>query len=133
MVSDLIDNVYSQFPTFNRPTFYAVFLPPSATISSSGVNGEHTNSGGVYYSFQNFGSLDFATRVFTHELVEALTDSNGGGWQVEPRSAWNWNDRRHLQERPRTSTAWHARPTTPTAFGACVVPQPDPPPPPPPS
>jgi hypothetical protein len=133
VVSDLIDNVYANFPPNNRPTFYAVFLPPSSSISDSGVNGEHTNSGPVYYSFQNFGSLDFITRVFTHELVEALTDPNGGGWQVLPRSAWSWNEICDICKNASASVdgvdcaAYYS-----IYYGACVVPQPDPPPPPPP-
>ena len=90
VVEDVIDSFYS---TLNHPpNFYAVILPPGTSLNTPGQNGEHSNDGSTYYSYQRFGPLDFITQVFTHELVEALTDPDGGGWQVDPRDDSNWNE-----------------------------------------
>ena len=39
----------------------------------------------------NDGTRQFISLNFSHELVETLTDPDGSGWQVEPRSS-NWNE-----------------------------------------
>lgn len=132
LVEDLVDSFYSTFPFNNRPTFYAVFLPPGVTVDTP-INGEHSNDGGLYFSYQLFGTLDFITQVFTHELVEALTDPDGNGWQVDPRNGTNWNEIADICKNASARVngvsvaAYYS-----TSIGACVVPQPDPPPPPPP-
>ena len=40
----------------------------------------------------NDGTRDFISHFFSHELVEALTDPDGSGWQVEPRNDSDWNE-----------------------------------------
>jgi len=136
VVNDLINNYYSTLPLYNRPNFYAFFLPPGVTCQQPG-NGAHSNDGNVYYSWQLYGSLNFITQVFSHELVEAMTDPNGNAWQVDPRDSGpngTWNEicdvcgNAALPVNGVMAAAYFS-----TSYKACVVPQPDPPPPPPPS
>ena len=132
--NDLIDNFYSGFPAYNRPNFYAFFLPPGVALELSGENGVHSNDGNVYYSWQLYGPLDTITTTFTHELVEAMTDPDGNGWQVDPRNDTSWNEIADvcngaaLRVNGVMTAAYFS-----TSYKACVVPQPDPPPPPPPT
>jgi hypothetical protein len=39
-----------------------------------------------------FGNRAFISSVFSHELVEALSDPEGNGIQVNPTNANNWNE-----------------------------------------
>jgi hypothetical protein len=133
VADDLIDNYYSTLPTYNRPNFYAVFLPPGVSLELSNVNGAHSYDGSTRYSWQLYGSLDFTTSTFTYELVEAMTDPDGDGWQVDPRNDTSWNEiadvcaNRTMRVNGVSVAAYFS-----TSNNACVVPQPDPPPPPPP-
>jgi hypothetical protein len=38
------------------------------------------------------GGLDSTTKVFSHEVAEAITDPHGDAWQVDPRNSSNWNE-----------------------------------------
>lgn len=133
IADDLIDNYYSTLPTYNRPNFYAVFLPPGVSLKLANVNGAHSNDGNTYYSWQLYGSLDYITSTFSHELVEAMTDPDGDGWQVDPRGDTNWNEiadvcnNASMRVNGVAVAAYFSQ-----SYKACVVPQPDPPPPPPP-
>jgi hypothetical protein len=40
----------------------------------------------------NDGTRQTISLNFSHELAETLTDPDGSGWQVEPRSSFNWNE-----------------------------------------
>jgi hypothetical protein len=97
------------------------------------VNGSHSIDGSTRYSYQLYGSLDFITTTFSHELVEAMTDPDGEGWQVDPRDDSDWHEiadvcgNRSAMVNGVAVAAYYS-----TSTQACVVPQPDPPPPPPP-
>jgi hypothetical protein len=137
VANDLISNYYSTLPTYNRPNFYAFFLPPGVTLNNFPAPAAHSNDGDIYYSFQVYGSLSFATQLFSHELVEAMTDPNGNAWQVDPRDSQTnggWNEICDVCSNGSApvngvvAAAYYS-----TSYKACVVPQPNPPPPPPPS
>jgi hypothetical protein len=134
VVHSMIDDFYSTLPPFNRPNFYAVFLPPGIPMNPV-ARGAHTYEGSMYYSWQRYADLDNLTRTFSHELVEAMTDPDGGGWQVDPRDGPDgWNEIADVCKNSFARvngvavSAYFSR-----SLGACVVPQPDPPPPPPPA
>jgi len=132
--NDLIANFYSTLPPYNRPNFYAVFLPPGVSSQVPGANGAHSNDGSTYYSWQLYGSLDAITTTFSHELVEAMTDPDGNGWQVDPRDSGpqsTWNEIADVCQNTslRVNGVLVASYFS-TTYKACVVPQPDPPPPP---
>jgi hypothetical protein len=86
------------------PAVYVVFLPSKVkhkTLSLPPEGGRHSS----YLDWNNFwfssiyvawvgndGTRDSISATFSHELVETLTDPEGDGWQVEPRSRFNWNE-----------------------------------------
>jgi hypothetical protein len=136
VANDIINNYYSTLPPYNQPNLYAFFLPPGVTAASQ-FPGAHSNDGNIYYSWQIYGSLNSTTTLFSHELVEAMTDPNGNVWQVDPRDSGpngSWNEiadvcnNTSLPVNGVQAAAYFS-----TQYKACVVPQPDPPPPPPPS
>jgi len=136
VANDLIDNFYSTLP-HDRPNFYAIFLPPGVSSQEAGVSGAHSNDGSTYYSWQLYGSLDAITTTFSHELVEAMTDPDGNGWQVDPRDSGpnsSWHEIADICKgtSKRVNGVLVASYFS-TSFNACVVPRPDPPPPPPPT
>jgi hypothetical protein len=64
---------------------YVVFVPPGYTNPSAGVNvnGSHsffgTIEGTVYYAWVATSNVAVTTTRLSHEIVEALTDPEGGG------------------------------------------------------
>jgi hypothetical protein len=109
------------------PPGVALQLPPPTV-------GDHSSDGSIYYSFQLYGPLNFVTRTFSHELVEAMSDPDGNAWQVNPTNSTNWNEICDVCGNSGTLVnGVFAAAYFSTTFQACVVPQPDPPPPPPPS
>jgi hypothetical protein len=107
-VADLIGNGTVPQPDDEIvPALYVIFLPSTVAGKTlglpTGINGEHTrllsidwdhfvvNSVPVAW-IGNDGTVDTITQVFSHELVEALTDPEGDGWQVEPRGRFDWNE-----------------------------------------
>jgi hypothetical protein len=90
-----------------EPALYVIFLPSAiggtTLLGPSGVLGEHSRLlkadwDDFWYDsvpvawVSNSGSLTSITQIFSHELVEALTDPDGGGWQIDPRSMFDWNE-----------------------------------------
>jgi hypothetical protein len=88
----------------NPPALYAVFQPNRVNgnrVDLQGLQGFHNtetqldnrwfHDGFVAWTGNN-GTRQFISSTFSHELVEALTDPDGGGWQIEPRSRFNWNE-----------------------------------------
>jgi uncharacterized protein DUF3892 len=131
VVGDMIDNYYSDLS--NQPNLYSVFLPPGVVITESGLSGVHSHDGDTYYSWQMYGSLDAITATFSHELVEAMTDPDGDGWQVDPRDDSNWHEIADIcKNKTRRVNGVAVAAYFSTSYNACVVPKPDPPPPPPP-
>jgi hypothetical protein len=98
MVWDLIDD--DVFPEPDDPggrIIYMVFAPPGSAYDDSGDRGAHTSahdtdlfdSDYAWVGWSNFGDLDFITDVFTHELVEAISDPQPSD------SAWVMNREIH--------------------------------------
>jgi hypothetical protein len=84
---------------------HCVFMPPG-TNAPPNLGGLHTYASYSDYDFPfdidlnershmawvAFGSRAFISSVFSHELVEALSDPEGNGIQVNPTNANNWNE-----------------------------------------
>ncbi|HVT12997.1 MAG TPA: hypothetical protein VHE55_12100 [Fimbriimonadaceae bacterium] len=67
---------------------YMVFAPPGTTYTSEDAGGAHSASSGTLFDVDyawigwvNHGSIDEITSIFSHELVESITDP-------EPFSGW---------------------------------------------
>jgi len=84
---------------------HLVFMPPG-TNPPPNLGGLHTYANYSDYDFPfdidindrshmawvAFGNRAFISSVFSHEVVEALTDPEGDGIQVNPTNANNWNE-----------------------------------------
>lgn len=107
LVARLIDNGIVPEPEDEGGTLYVVFLPSTVGGVPFGlptnVLGEHTTfldidwddftDADVYVAWVgNDGTRSGISSTFSHELVEALTDPDGEGWQVDPSDDFNWNE-----------------------------------------
>src|SRR5215831_289422 len=84
---------------------HCVFMPPG-TNPPPNLGGLHTYASYSDYDFPfdidindrshmawvAFGARSFVSSVFSHELVEALSDPEGDGIQVNPTNPTNWNE-----------------------------------------
>jgi hypothetical protein len=82
---------------------YFVITAPGANFVNAGTGGYHTygtsfiNADSQFEQF-NFGlirtngSIDSATYIISHEVIETLTDPHGDAWQVNPYNASAWNE-----------------------------------------
>jgi hypothetical protein len=84
---------------------HCVFMPPG-TSPPPNLGGLHTYATWNDYDFPfdfdigqrshvawvAFGDRAFVSSVFSHELVESLTDPEGDGVQVNPTNPSNWNE-----------------------------------------
>ncbi|MEO7485984.1 MAG: DUF3892 domain-containing protein [Ferruginibacter sp.] len=84
---------------------HVVFMPPG-TNPPPNLGGEHTYAGFWDYNFPfdfdlgdrahtafvMFSSRASIASIFSHELVEALTDPEGDAIQVNPRNGSSWNE-----------------------------------------
>ena len=101
LVWDLIDQGHFPDPHDSPgPNFYFVFMPPGI-MPNTKANAAHSfaddtdlpfDTARIWTGWSRFGSLDFMTLRFSHELVEFCSDPGGDGWQVEPRNDDNWNE-----------------------------------------
>lgn len=91
-ISGLISNLFQAgrlpSPASDDQLFYCVILPPGVN-SGGGFIGEHTffSLAGVNCHFawvMNNGTLDFVTTIFSHELVETVTDPEGSAILGDP-------------------------------------------------
>jgi hypothetical protein len=85
-------------PTAAGNLLYMCVTQSGSTDPAEGLGGEHT------YAFDNLnnlfhygwtindGNIDTVSTVFSHELVEAMTDPEGNSIQVNPRNASSWNE-----------------------------------------
>ena len=88
-----------------RDVLHLVFMPPG-TNAPPNLGGLHTFANYTDYDFPfdfdindrshiawvAFGNRAFISSVFSHEVVEALTDPEGDGVQVNPTNPTNWNE-----------------------------------------
>ena len=107
-----------------------IFMPPG--FNPGGPQGEHsffTDPSGnpVNFAYISYaGSLNAITYLFSHELVESLTDPHGDAWQVNPRNANSWNE---ICDVCASSGVFNG--VTVTSYfssidGACMIPSPPP-------
>ncbi len=111
LVLGLIDNDTVPEPDDDLTTaLYIVLLPQrvgGATLSTPpGLNGAHSyatysdydfpvdwDNDSVFYAWiRNTGSRAQISTTVSHEIVEAMTDPMGNGWQVTPTNSSNWNE-----------------------------------------
>jgi len=130
MIWKLIDD--GTFPTpdsSDRRNLYVVFPPQGSVYGDSSDSGAHTASrrspfdvNYLWFGWVNYAGIDTLTAVFSHELVEMITDP-------EPRSGWTTTVSSSENElvdvcSPETGmtdgvavSAYYSR-----RLGACVVP-----------
>lgn len=98
-VENLVLGAWNAGQIFNDPGgFFCVMMPPGTTFNGGAV-GAHSapidwggTSRGVYVGWVQYASRAGISSTFSHELVEAITDPNGDGIQVNPRNGSNWNE-----------------------------------------
>jgi hypothetical protein len=103
IISDLIDQ--GSFPEPDDPggrNLYMFVLPANVHSTDTKHTGLHTYDTDYDFPFDvdkawfgwvtHNGTLDSLTPIFSHELVEACTDPEGDGIQVNPRNDSDWNE-----------------------------------------
>ena len=100
LIGRLIDNGTVPEPDQDVvPSIYVVFLPNQvhgSTLSHPAARGAHGFMSSIDWDdldyayvpvmwVGNEGTPDAITSVFSHELVETLTDPEADGWQIDPR------------------------------------------------
>jgi hypothetical protein len=78
-------------------TIVCLICPPGAKPSDNSLNGEHDHSlqPSLYWiptMWIEFGDRATVSTIISHELVEALTDPNGDGIQIEPTGVFDWHE-----------------------------------------
>jgi hypothetical protein len=77
---------------------YFIITGPGAKYSNSAVAGAHSYFADLRafaymnYAWVQFGSLKSMTTIFSHELVEGITDPHGDGIQIDPTDSTDWNE-----------------------------------------
>jgi len=105
-----------------------IFMPPG--FNPSGPQGEHsffTDSGGnqVNYGYVSYASaLSAMTFIFSHELVESLTDPHGDAVQVNPRNSSSWNEICDVCCSSGVINGTTVSSYFSTSAGACMIPSP---------
>jgi Protein of unknown function (DUF3892) len=133
-VSNLAQQVYNS-PTAVENVLWnlvMVFMPPG--YAPSGQQGEHSYFTDSFGHQINFGYVSYSptlsniTFVFSHELVESLTDPHGDAVQVNPRNASTWNEICDVCCSPGIYNGVTVTSYFSTAQNACMIPSPPPPP-----
>jgi hypothetical protein len=105
----LIDNLTLPSPIALGPDnqLYCFLMPPGVTPVNSQFTGEHNFApdpdpppdgslfarGNAYFAWIEYQStLDQFTQIISHELVEACSDPDGNGFQVDPRNPNSWHE-----------------------------------------
>lgn len=103
-VIGLIDDDRLPEPDADWQHLYVVMMPRTTTFAGGGTTGFHArvlwsdydlfdvDNDQTHFAWVQYGPVDTMTAVFSHELVEAVTDPEGNGIQVAPASATNWNE-----------------------------------------
>jgi hypothetical protein len=103
LISDLIDQ--GSFPEPDDPggrNLYMFVLPANIRPNTPNITGLHTYDTDYDFPFDidkawfgwitHNGTIDSLTTIFSHELVEACTDPEGDGVQVNPRNDTDWHE-----------------------------------------
>lgn len=94
-VIDMLSHEYGMTPGF----FYYVVPDPNSTPTGCGCAALHTywSQGGnrEYFGYsRNLAtpSIDDLSYLYSHEMVESITDPDGSALQVDPRNPNSWNE-----------------------------------------
>src|SRR5207237_9975886 len=93
-----INNDLLSRPTSVGNMLYMVITQSGSSDPVEGLGGEHSvatdnHSNKFHFGWTvNDGTIDTVSNVFSHELVEAMTDAEGTALQVNPRNANSWNE-----------------------------------------
>jgi hypothetical protein len=95
MLRTNINNDSLPSPNSNSQLLYMVIPQPGTR--SGNLSGEHSydysTKGKFHYGWTiDDGNLDIVTPIFSHELVESVTDPEGNAIQENPRDSHNWNE-----------------------------------------
>lgn len=103
IISDLIDQ--GSFPEPDDPggrNLYMFILPANVRLNETKITGFHAYDTDFDFPLDfdrtwfgcvtHNGTLDSLTPLFSHELVEACTDPEGDGVQVNPRNDSDWHE-----------------------------------------
>jgi hypothetical protein len=110
-----------------------LFMPPHFKPDGPD-DGEHSfvtdNAGNkvnfAYVSY--FPSLDDITYLFSHELIESLTDPHGDAWQVDPRDEHSWREICDVCASQGVVNGVTVTSYFSSTVGACIIPSPAAPP-----
>jgi hypothetical protein len=83
----------------SAPNFFYYVIPNPGSIPTGGFSALHgfvpVGGSNLYYGWtRNFAtpSLDDLTVLYSHEMVESISDPNGLALQVNPRNASSWHE-----------------------------------------
>jgi hypothetical protein len=153
MILSLSSQEPSTYGSYNNFIFM-VFMPPGVSPANTKLGGDHTNTsenpgtavsqwlgnefgdgGGTqifaWVAFNPVNNGAQMTRLFSHELVETMTDPNGDAIQVNPRNSTNWNEIGDVCNSAGTVNGVYVTSYFSAADQACIIPQPPAAPPPP--
>lgn len=103
-VIGLIDDDKLPEPDADWQHLHVVMMPRTTTFASPPTTGFHTrvlwsdydlfdvDDDQTHFAWVQYGTVDAMTAIFSHELVEAVTDPEGTGIQVAPASPNSWNE-----------------------------------------
>jgi hypothetical protein len=141
MIGSLINTEPNTYGTYNG-FLYMVFMPPGVVNSNKAIAGEHfQGSWGNFLSGEESAPIAWVeftgpsngneiTRIFSHELIEALTDPTGEAIQVNPRSSSSWHEICDVCASAEYVNGVYVTSYFSQEDGACIIPTPPPPPPP---
>jgi hypothetical protein len=102
--NDVLNMLRNTSPFNTQPNFYYYVIPDpnSDPRPSCGCAAEHTfgtiGATTTHFGFSrnlplgSAGQLDDLTILYSHEMVESITDPEGTALQVNPRNPTNWNE-----------------------------------------
>ena len=131
MAWSLIDDGHFPEPDDGGENQLLVFVMPPG-VQSNGTNiGEHTTAHDTdlfdgddqpFAWVTNDGTLDTVTQIFSHELVEAVSDPAGDAWQVDPRNSSSWNEIGDVCKTVANLNGVAVQSYFSASDGACVIP-----------
>jgi hypothetical protein len=82
----------------SKDDLYVLVTGPGAQYSDPNFTGKHANFADIRafeyinYAWVQFDTLENMTVVFSHELVEAITDPHGDAIQIDPIDGSDWHE-----------------------------------------
>jgi hypothetical protein len=142
MIGSLMNEKPNTYGSYNG-FLYMVFMPPGVVNNNPAIAGEHlqgswgnffsgaTSSPLAWVEFRGPSNGSEITRIFSHELIEGLTDPTGEAIQVNPRNSSSWNEICDVCRSAEYVNGVYVTSYFSAQDGACIIPTPPPPPPPP--